>query len=176
MTSRVPLLEHIWAQIFITLSSQFPSVYTDPFVTKCDLSPFQNTLSLSLIIQINLDHLLRTTNRYSLASLYTPIRYPCTFSEQSGYLILYEFKNLILGGRKKNKNLHLSHTSRLYTLSMILCCVTFTLKWINTSTLFNNDFCKKFTVSEQNTEFCIVLQQVPLQHVSQNIREITADF
>lgn len=38
------------------------------------------------------------------------------------------------------------------------------------------DYSKWFTVSEQSTEFHIVLQQVPLQHVSQNTTEITADF
>lgn len=37
--------------------------------------------------------------------------------------------------------------------------------------------CKQlFTLSEQNTEFHILPQQAPLQHLSQNITEFTADF
>lgn len=101
MTSGVPLLQYTRAQLFITYSSLLLAVYTNLFVIKYYLSPFQKPLSLSLIIQRNLDHLLRTTDRHSLASLHTSIRYPCVSSGITGSLILYESKNVILGVERK---------------------------------------------------------------------------
>lgn len=101
MTSGVPLLQYTRAQLFITYSSLLRSVYTNPFVIKYYLSPFQNPLSVGLVIQRNLDHLLRTTDRHSLVSLHTSIGYPCRSSEVTGSLILYESKNVILGVERK---------------------------------------------------------------------------
>lgn len=66
VTSGVPLLEHTCAQLFITYSSLFQ--LTQTHLSQNTISPFQNALSLSLIIQRDLDHLLRTIDRYSLAS------------------------------------------------------------------------------------------------------------
>ena len=168
-----------YSKIFTGYSSGlFPPVYTNPFVTTYYSFPFQNALSLNFIIQRNSDHLWRNTDRF-FYSIIIHFHKICIYIFRNKWLFIwYESKNLILGVERKNKNPQLSKnpTCRLHTLNKNLCCTTFMLKKLNKSSLVDKYYCNSFTVSEQNTEFHIVLQQVPLQHVSQNTTEITADF